>query len=306
VSQARGERMAIYLRPTGLNEALVALAADAANMPVDPLDRLTVLAGATDFYPVATMKQAWFQPTAERILDISAVAGLHGISETADGFRIGALTTWTDLIHAPLPPAFDGLKQASRQVGGVQIQNRGTIAGNICNASPAADGVPPLLALDAEVELVSVKATRRLPLSQFILGNRKTALQPGELLTAIHMPRPTNGEQSVFLKLGARAYLVISIASVATNIYLDAQGRIAHARIAVGSCSAVPQRLSTLEDRLQGLSPAAASRTVDASLLAALSPIDDVRASGSYRREAALMLVRRALDGLAAPREQAA
>jgi CO/xanthine dehydrogenase FAD-binding subunit len=298
--------MAIYLRPTGLNEALAALAADAQNPPVDPLDRLTVLAGATDFYPAATTRQAWFQPTAERILDISAVQGLRGISGTADGLRIGALTTWTDLISTPLPPAFDGLKQASHQVGGVQIQNRGTIAGNLCNASPAADGVPPLLALDAQVEIASSTASRRLPLQQFILGNRKTALLPGELLTAIHVPPPADGEQSCFLKLGARAYLVISIASVAANIAFDAHGRIARARIAVGSCSAVPQRLGALEDRLQGLEPALASRAVDASMLGVLSPIDDVRASAAYRSEAALTLIRRALDGLAAPREQAA
>jgi CO/xanthine dehydrogenase FAD-binding subunit len=298
--------MAIYLRPNGLSEALAALAADTANPPVDAMDRLTVLAGATDFYPAATTRQAWFQPTPDRILDISAVEGLRGISETADGFRIGALTTWTDLINAPLPPAFDGLKQASRQVGGMQIQNRGTIAGNLCNASPAADGVPPLLALDAEVEVASSNATRRLPLSQFILGNRKTALLPGELLAAIHVPRPIDGEQSVFLKLGARAYLVISIASVAANIAIDAQGRIARARIAVGSCSAVPQRLGALEQRLQGLEPPLASLTVVASMLDVLSPIDDVRASAAYRSEAALTLIRRALDGFAAPREQAA
>jgi CO/xanthine dehydrogenase FAD-binding subunit len=298
--------MAIYLRPTRLNEALAALAADAKNPLADPLDRLTVLAGATDFYPAATTRQAWFQPTAGRILDISAVEGLRGLSGTADGFRIGALTTWTDLINTPLPPAFDGLKQASHQVGGVQIQNRGTIAGNLCNASPAADGVPPLLALDAQMEIASSMATRRLPLSQFILGNRKTALLPGELLTAIHVPRPADSEQSVFLKLGARAYLVISIASVAANVALDAQGRIACARIAVGSCSAVPQRLGALEDRLQGLEPALASRAVDASVLGILSPIDDVRASAAYRSDAALTLVRRALDGLAAPREQVA
>jgi CO/xanthine dehydrogenase FAD-binding subunit len=298
--------MAIYLRPKTLEEALAALAVDAANPPADPLDRLTVLAGATDFYPVATTRQAWFQPTAERILDISGMGGLRGISKTADGFRIGALTTWTDLINAPLPPAFDGLKQASHQVGGVQIQNRGTIAGNLCNASPAADGVPPLLALDAEVEVTSLQASRRLPLADFILGNRKTALQPGELLTAIHVPSPADGEHSSFLKLGARAYLVISIASVAANMAFDARGRIARARIAAGSCSAVPQRLTALERRLQGLAPAQASHAVDASMLEILSPIGDVRASATYRRDAALTLVRRALDGLAAPGEQAA
>lgn len=298
--------MAIYLRPTALNEALAALAADGRSPSADPADRLTVLAGATDFYPTATTRQAWFQKTPGRILDISALHDLRGISEDAGGFRFGALTTWTDLIDAPLPTAFDALKQASRQVGGVQIQNRGTIAGNLCNASPAADGVPPLLALDAEVELASQQETRRLPLSAFILGNRKTALQPGELVTGIHVPRPVDTEHSVFLKLGARAYLVISIVSVAANITVDDAGNIRLARIAVGSCSAVPQRLVALEERLHGLPILEASEAVDATMLDLLSPIDDVRASASYRREAALTLVRRALNGTGARRELAA
>jgi CO/xanthine dehydrogenase FAD-binding subunit len=303
--------MAIYLRPTGLNEALAALAADAQNPPVDPLDRLTVLAGGTDFYPAMTSRQAWFQPTGRSILDISAIKELQEFFPGPNGFRFGALTTWSELINRPLPPAFDALKQASQQVGGVQIQNRGTIGGNICNASPAADGVPPLLALDAQVEISFTAAHEdrvswRLPLSQFIQGNRKTCLNPGCLVTGIYVPHPIDNERSIFLKLGSRAYLVISIASVAANIAFDAQGRITRARIAVGSCSAVPQRLTALEERLLGEKPAAASRAVEASFLATLSPIDDVRASAAYRREAALTLVRRALDGLAAPREQAA
>ena len=94
-----------------------------------------------------------------------------------------------ELIEADLPPLFDGLKQAAREVGGRQIQNAGTIAGNLCNASPAADGVPPLLALDAEVELAGRAGTRRLPLGEFITGNRRTALAPGELVVAIHVPQ---------------------------------------------------------------------------------------------------------------------
>jgi CO/xanthine dehydrogenase FAD-binding subunit len=298
--------MATYLRPTTLEEALAALAADAAHPPADPIDRLTPLAGATDFYPAATSRQAWFQKTPRNILDLSAVRALHGYSAEGDHIRLGALTTWTDIITCGLPAAFDALKQASRQVGGVQIQNRGTLAGNICNASPAADGVPPLMALDAEVELSSATSSHRLPLAPFILGNRKTALHPGELVTAIHVPQPADGERSTFLKLGSRAYLVISIASVAANIALDAQGRIARARIAVGACSAVPQRLTALEERLQGLKPAAASRAVEPALLATLSPIDDVRASAEYRRVAALTLVRRALDELVMPERQAA
>jgi CO/xanthine dehydrogenase FAD-binding subunit len=147
---------------------------------------------------------------------------------------------------------------------------------------------------------------RILPLSEFLLGNRRTALGPSELVTAILVPQPDRDERSIFLKLGARAYLVISIASVAANIALDAQGRIARARIAVGACSAVPQRLGALEERLVGEAPEAASRAVEPVMLAALSPIDDVRASAAYRLEAALMLVRRALDALAEPRSIAA
>ena len=103
---------------------------------------------------------------------------------------IGARTTWTDLVRHPLPPAFDALKQAAREVGSVQIQNVASVAGNLCNASPAADGVPPLLALDAEVELRSARRARAcLPLGDFILGNRRTALQAGELVTAIRDTR---------------------------------------------------------------------------------------------------------------------
>jgi len=298
--------MATYLRPSTLKEALAALAADTRNPPADPIDRLTVLAGATDFYPAGTTRQAWFQPTPTNILDISAIPELRGVTTGPDGVRIGALATWTEIIQAALPPAFDGLKQASRQVGGVQIQNRGTLAGNLCNASPAADGVPPLLALDAEVELASAAGSRRLPLSDFIVGNRRTALRPGELMVALHVPKPADDERSLFLKLGARAYLVISIASVAVNLGCDDSGRITRARVAVGACSAAPQRLSYLETRLRGLQIAEAVQAVDASALAPLSPIDDIRASASYRLAAVEVLLRQAFDTLGHPAELAA
>src|SRR6185312_12387938 len=108
-----------------------------------------------------------------RVVDLSALATLRGIRFERDHIRIGGRTTWTDIIRADLPPAFAGLQAAAREVGSVQIQNSGTIAGNLCNASPAADGVPPLVAFDAEVELISQRGTRRLPLAQFITGNRR-------------------------------------------------------------------------------------------------------------------------------------
>lgn len=295
----------VHLRPETPDAALAALA-DPAWHSGDPAGGLTVIAGGTDVYPAETTRAAWFQRQQNRFLDISAIGALRGIEQQGDLIRIGALTTWTDLIEAPLPAAFDGLKAAARQVGGVQIQNRGTLAGNLCNASPAADGVPPLLALDAVVEITSLDGRRRLPLAAFILGNRRTALRPGELLTAIEVPAPAEGERSVFLKLGARRYLVISIASVAATLVLDGDGRISRARIAVGACSAVPQRLTALEARLAGRPAAEAVALVAPEDFDPLSPIDDVRASAAYRQAAAATLVRRAVAALADPLERAA
>jgi CO/xanthine dehydrogenase FAD-binding subunit len=194
---------------------------------------------------------------------------------------------------------FDGLKQAAREVGGRQIQNAGTLAGNLCNASPAADGVPPLLALDAEIELAGASGARRLPLASFITGNRRTALAPGELMVAIHIAKPEHEARSAFVKLGARRYLVISIAMAAATLEIDG-GRIAAARIAVGACSAVAQRLPRLEAALLGAPvDQRLGNLVDEAQLAPLTPIDDVRGSAAYRRDAVVTLLRRLLASLA-------
>ncbi len=258
---------------------------------------MTVLAGGTDFYPARVGRTI-----DEDVLDITALAGLRGISAGADGWRIGATTSWSELIAADLPALFDSLKQAAREVGGRQIQNLGTVAGNLCNASPAADGVPALLALDAEVEVAggSPMGTRRMPLSRFITGNRRTALQRGELVIAIHVPKPRHAARSAFLKLGARRYLVISIVMAAATLEID-RGRVASARIAVGSCSAVAQRLPALEAALAGVAlDAQLMDLVSPAHLAPLAPIDDVRGSAVYRREAAVVLLRRLLQGFLA------
>lgn len=254
----------------------------------------TVLAGGTDFYPARVG-----QTIEEDVLDISAIPVLRGIFSVSAGWRLGATTTWSELLEADLPPLFDGLKQAAREVGGRQIQNAGTLAGNLCNASPAADGVPCLLALDAEIEIASSAATRRVPLDQFIVGVRRTALASGELVVAIHIPKPAREARSAFLKLGTRRYLVISIAMAAATLEV-ANGRIAAARIAVGACSAVAQRLPALEVALVGapLDGHLANR-VDPAHLAPLAPIDDVRASARYRSDSALVLLRRLLAGFA-------
>ena len=270
--------MGDYLRPVSLEEALQALARP-----------WTVLAGGTDFYPARVGRAI-----DENVLDISAIAALRGIAEGPAGWRLGATTTWSELLETPLPPLFDGLKQAAREIGGRQIQNAGTVAGNLCNASPAADGVPPLLALDAEVELAGRAGTRRLPLSAFLTGNRRTVLAPGELLIAIHLPRAAHEARSAFLKLGARRYLVISIAMAAATVELDGR-RVAAARVAVGACSAVAQRLPGLEAALAGVPIDRLAERVDTAHLAPLTAIDDVRGSAAYRTDAVVTLLRRLL-----------
>ncbi len=145
----------------------------------------------------------------------------------------------SDVLAADLPSCMDGLKAAAREVGAWQIQNAATVAGNLCNASPAADGVPPLLALNAAVTVQSATGSRTMPLQHFILGNRRTALAPGEMLTHIHVPAHDPRTRSVFLKLGARRYLVISIAMVSAVVLCARDGTIADLRVAVGACSAV-------------------------------------------------------------------
>ena len=275
--------MGDYRQPARLEEALEALARPC-----------TVLAGGTDFYPARVGR-----PIDEDILDISRIKTLAGISSTAAGWRLGATTTWSEILAADLPPLFDGLKQAAREVGGRQIQNAGTLAGNLCNASPAADGVPPLLALGAELELASRDNVRRLPLSEFIIGNRRTRLSPGELAVAIHVPKPATFARSSFLKIGARRYLVISIVMAAATLEI-AHDRVRAARVAVGACSAVAQRLPMLEAALLGATiDARLAERVGPAHLAPLTPLDDVRGSAAYRLDAAVTLLRRLLAGFA-------
>jgi CO/xanthine dehydrogenase FAD-binding subunit len=287
--------MPVYLRPTSLKAALSALA-DGVGASGDCGQTLTVLAGCTDIYPARAARQAWLQPFARDFLDITAIAELRGIHRDGGDWRIGATTSWSELVTTPLPQAFDALKQAALEVGGRQIQNRGTIGGNIVNASPAADGVPPLLSLDATVEIASVRGQRSMPLATFIRGNRRTALAKDELVVAIRVPPHRPSARSVFLKLGARSHLVISIASIALLLDIGPDRVIDDIRLTVGACSAVPVRLAALEAELRG-NPLSARllERVTTALTGPLSPIDDIRASSAYRLEAARILVRRAL-----------
>ncbi len=278
-----------YLRPDRLDDALAILA-------VEP--RL-VVAGGTDVYPAFASR-----PIDRPVLDVTALPALRGVADDGDAWRIPALTTWTDVAEAELPPELDGLRAAARTIGGRQIQNAGTICGNVVNASPAADGLPNLLALDALVEIASADGVRVVPIADFVLGNRRTDLASGELVTGLRLPKVTGAvdgaARSTFLKLGSRAYLVISIVAVAAVLVVD-RGVVVDARVAVGACSPVARRLRGLERELRGRRAGPSLATVPAmEHLSPLAPIDDVRGTGDYRWDAALTLVRRAIAEVAA------
>lgn len=271
-----------YVRPLRLAEALSALAVSGP----------TVLAGGTDVYPAHVGKAL-----PDRVVDVSRVGEMLTIAARGGAWRIGGAVTWAEIASARLPPAFRALQEAARQVGSVQVQNRATVAGNLCNASPAADGVPPLLALEAEVELSSLDGVRILPLESFIVGYRKTAIRKDEILSAVIVPDPQSNARSAFVKLGVRKYLVISIVMAAALIDRGADDAIARVLVAVGSASEKAYRLRGLERELVGLaSGIAPSSRLHPEHFAALAPIDDVRATAAYRRDAALRIVGEALD----------
>jgi len=215
------------------------------------------------------------------VLDISAISELRGTRFTDTHIEIGGRTTWSEILSTNLPRGFDGLKAAAREIGAVQIQNQATVAGNICNASPAADGIAALMALDADVTLASHSTTRTQPLKDFVLGNRKTTRRPDELLTSIRVPRRLGNAASIFL-------------------VADSGGRIREALICVGSCSPKALRLVELEQALAGQPLSAGlSNLVRSQHLAPLAPLDDLRATAAYRMDAAAILVRRALEACA-------
>jgi len=265
-------------------------------------ERPPVIAGGTDFYPA--LGDAPPPPAA---LDLSGLPSLRGIRHEADATWIGAASTWQDVIREPLPPAFAALQAASREVGSVQIQSRATLGGNLCTASPAADGVPPLLALEANVVLASGTGIRELALSDFLLGPRRTARRDDELLIGLRVPHGGKNAVSRFAKLGARRYLVISIAMLAMLLEADERGRASVVRIAVGACSPVAVRLPLLEAALLEVE-LGDTRSLDEAIglslargaLDALQPIDDVRASASYRRDALATLIARLVRDTAA------
>lgn len=275
-----------YLRPETLDEAVGLLQARGSGA--------RMLAGGTDL--AVGIRHGHVHP--EVVVDIKGVRELQPAIEERDGFfNISAGTVMIDLEEDErIARLFPALIEATEVVGSVQIRNRATLVGNLCNASPAADTPPVLLALGASVVIWGPQGARVLPVHQFLVAYRKTALAPGELVTAIRIPIPAGATGSKFLKLGRRRALEISIVCAGAAVDLDRDGTIARAGIGLGSVSPYTVRASRAEEMLVGARPhpeilAAAG----AAATAACSPIDDLRGSGEYRQAMVPVLVRRAL-----------
>lgn len=279
----------IYLEPTSVDEALTLLAAHG------PQARL--LAGGTDL--MVLLRRHKIAPTC--LIDVGRLPGLNTLATASGEIVIGAGVCHRQIEASPLfRGALRALPEACATVGSVQIRNVATVAGNLCNASPAADTPPVLLTFGARVRLASAAGVRELPLEEFILGYRSTALQAGELLTEIRLPTPPPRTGSRFEKLGRRRAMEISIACVAATVTLAADDRLSSVRIGLGSVAPTSLRARQAEALLQGqrLSDellAAAGRAAAAEC----TPIDDLRATGEYRRLVVATLVERAVASAA-------
>ena len=276
-------------RAADLPGALAALAADPELVP---------FAGGTD---LMVELEAGVLPRG-RFLDIRSLDVLRGVELDGDSFRIGALSTYSDVREDPrLGAELPNLVRAARLSGALAIQNRGTIGGNIVNASPAADTPPALLAYGAEVELQSAAALRRVAYEHFHTGYKLHALRPDELLRAVCLPRPAPGTRHFYRKVGTRAAQAISKVTLAAAAELDGE-RIAACRIGLGSVAPTVVRARGTEAVLVGaaLDDPELERRAREAVVAEIAPIDDDRSTAAYRRGVSANLVGALLRGLRA------
>jgi xanthine dehydrogenase small subunit len=260
------------LEPRSIGDALKMLRDEGPLVP---------LAGCTDLY--VALNFGTLRPT--RFLNLWNLDALRGIETRGTGLRIGALTTYTDIIKsAAVRRRLPMLAAAAREIGGVQIQNRGTIGGNVANASPAGDTLPVLLAADAVVVLRSAAGTRRVPMTSFYTGYRQSVARPDELIVSFEIPA-VRGRQW-FRKVGTRA--AQAIAKIVIAGVWDKTRRGVAPRLAMGSVAPTPLRLSQTEDALaRGGSLAEAQEVLQREI----APIDDLRSTAEYRRTVAANLL---------------
>ncbi len=282
--------MSEYLRPGSLDEAL-------ASRRAHP--DYVVLAGGTDLLVGATRK-----PDPPGVIDLFGLAPLCGITGEADGaIAIGAATTYAAILKSELiTRELPSLAAAAREVGALQIQARGTLGGNIATSSPVGDTLPVLLALDAEIELVSEeRGSRAVAYEQFLVGYRKTAMAGDEIITRVLVPPRPPAARHYWRKMGTRRAQSISKVMVAACAQLVG-GRIGYVRIGLGAVADRPVRARAAEAALAGLAPGPeAAARARAAVAGEIRPIDDVRSTAAYRLAAAQNAVARFVESLAEP-----
>lgn len=258
-------------------------------------DSARLLAGGTDL--MLLIEREHDRPDA--LIDITRIPLLQRIEIVDQTANIGAAVTYSQLLTSDaLCTAVPFLEKAIRTIGGVQVRNIATMVGNLANASPAGDTLPTLYVLEAEVHTFGPQGSRLVPINQFVLDVRKTALKPAELITHVSFKVPDSNWHSTFQKLGLRRSMAIAVASVAVLLHIE-DGVIKQARVALGSIAPTVIRASEAEGSLVG-SALEEDRIERAGQLAseAAKPIDDVRGSARYRRAVIVGLVRRALNEL--------
>jgi CO/xanthine dehydrogenase FAD-binding subunit len=273
-----------YLAPQTLAEAFETLEKRSQGVHI--------IAGGTDLVP--RMRSRVVEPAL--LVDLRLLA-LDGIEMNAEGIHIGARATHTDILESDLLAEHcPAICEAAADIAGPPIRNRGTVGGNLVNASPAADLAPPLLVYDAVVILAKANAKREIPLVDFFTGPGQTVLTPDEILTEIRIPAFPPHTSSKFIKLGKRKAMAIAVVSVATRLTLDRAGNISQARIALGSVAPKPLRAFKAEAALEGQSPNVALFAEGGQVASSeSSPISDIRASEDYRKKMVAVLTRRAL-----------
>lgn len=273
-----------FLQPKTIDE-LVAVLGDSGGR---------IVAGGTDVIP--RMRQNIF--SADKLVDVSRIAELDFIEECGDEIIIGALTTHDAILKSTLLQEFNpALVAAAASVGCSQTRQRGTLGGNIANASPAADTAPPLLVHDAQVQLRKNGDQHKLPLAEFFVGPGKTKLEPGEFIQSISFKKLSGAWGAAFQKMGKRNGMAIAVVSAAASVRLDKAGSVSDVRIALGSVAPTVVRSLQAEAKLRGQVPGqtliqGAARAVAQDI----SPIKDVRSTAEYRQHAAAVLTERALQ----------
>jgi carbon-monoxide dehydrogenase medium subunit len=273
-----------YFVPDSLSEALDILRLNPGAL---------VLAGGTDLLVQAKERNRPIQA----LMSLRRIPGLDAVTQNGM-LSIGATCTASKVaVNPQICQDYTAVAVGAGLIGSVQIRNAATIGGNICNASPSADTAPGLLALDARAVLAGVGGERTLALEDFFQGPGKTALQPGELLVRLELPRPLERSGSFYLRHTPRAWMDLAFVGAAAAVKLGEKGEILSVRIALGAVAPVPMRAFRAEERLTGCQPDETLLAEVASLAAAETrPIDDLRASADYRRHITAVLTRRAIE----------